>query len=268
MAKSSTVKKSSVSANSKKLAVKKIAKPVQKSKAAKAKAKVRKPIKTTVKLKKPVLKPAVKKAVKPAKAAAKAKPVAKAATIAVQKPTIVASFKSPVKPAAVKGQTYDFKVGDYLVYPTHGVGNVISIEKTEIVGTAVTLYVLNFEKEKMTLRVPVTRALAVGLRRLSSSEQIGKALTVLKGRPKTARGMWSRRATEYGQKINSGNIEAIAQVVRDLHKNVDDPDRSYSERVIYESAFDRLCGEYAAINKINTKEAQEILVQTLGKKAA
>jgi CarD family transcriptional regulator len=145
---------------------------------------------------------------------------------------------------------------------------VTAIEQTEIVGTKVTLYVLNFEKEKMTLRVPVARAAAVGLRRLSSSEQIGRALSVLKGRPKTARGMWSRRATEYGQKINSGNIESIAQVVRDLHKNVDDPDRSYSERVIYESAFDRLCGEYAAINKINTKEAQEILVQTLGKKAA
>jgi len=120
----------------------------------------------------------------------------------------------------------------------------------------------------MTLRVPVTRAAAVGLRRLSSNEQLKKALTVLKSKARTARGMWSRRATEYGQKINSGNIEYIAQVVRDLHKNVDDPDRSYSERVIYESAFGRLAGEFAAINKIDAKKAEAMLVETLKKKAA
>ena len=229
---------------------------------AKTKAKARKSIKTTVRLSAKIVKPAAKQAKKIVKPVVKAevKTTAKPAA-----PKIVANLKSPVKAIA---NTYDFKVGDYLVYPTHGVGGVVAVEKTEIAGTQVTLYVLNFEKEKMTLRVPVARAQSVGLRRLSSSEEIGRALSVLKGRPKIARGMWSRRATEYGQKINSGNIEAIAQVVRDLHKNVDDPDRSYSERVIYESAFDRLCGEYAAINKINTKEAQEILVQTLGKKAA
>jgi len=120
----------------------------------------------------------------------------------------------------------------------------------------------------MTLRVPVSRAAAVGLRKLSSGDQLTKAVTVLKSRPKTARGMWSRRATEYNGKINSGNIEEIAEVVRDLHKNVDDPDRSYSERIIYEQAFDRLAGEFAAINKIDNKEAHERLVKTLGKKAA
>jgi CarD family transcriptional regulator len=147
------------------------------------------------------------------------------------------------------------------------VGLVTNIETTVVAGTPVTLYVLSFEKEKMTLRVPVTRAAAVGLRRLASSDQMSKALSVLKSKPKAARGMWSRRATEYGQKINSGNIEAIAQVVRDLHKNVDDPDRSYSERIIYESAFSRLAGEYAAINRLETKQAEELLVKTLGKKA-
>lgn len=254
MAKSSTLKKtvSQKKNTAKKVTVKKTGvKKSAKTAAKKTTAKSRKPVKTTVKL---VKKPA------------KAEVAPKAAPKVVQKPVVVANFKSPVKQP--EKSAYDFKVGDYLVYPTHGVGTVTAIEQTEIVGTKVTLYVLNFEKEKMTLRVPVNRAPGVGLRRLSSSEQIGKALTVLKGRPKTARGMWSRRATEYGQKINSGNIEAIAQVVRDLHKNVDDPDRSYSERVIYESAFDRLCGEYAAINKIDTKQAGEFLVQTLSKKAA
>lgn len=260
MAKSSNAKKSVQT----KKAVKKIVKPVAKSK---TKAKAPAKNKTTVKIKakansKPAAK-AVKTTIKLAKQTVKAAPavkqVVKAAPVAVkEQPKAVTPIKA----------SFDFKVNDFLVYPTHGVGHVTAIEKTEIAGTAVTLYVLNFEKEKMTLRVPVTRAAAVGLRRLSSSDQITKALSVLKGKPKTARGMWSRRATEYGQKINSGNIEAIAQVVRDLHKNVDDPDRSYSERVIYESAFDRLCGEYAAVNKIDTKQAQEILVKALNKKAA
>jgi len=209
MAKSSTVKKTVVRQKNtaKKLITKKtgVKKPAKTT--AKAKAKSRKPVKTTVKLVKKPLKAVAKPA---AKAAVTVKPVQKL----VQKPVVVATYKSPVKTESKAA--YDFKVGDYLVYPTHGVGEVTAIEQTEIVGTKVTLYVLNFEKEKMTLRVPVNRASGVGLRRLSSSEQIGKALTVLKGRPKTARGMWSRRATEYGQKINSGNIEAIAQVVRDL----------------------------------------------------
>ncbi|PIR31647.1 MAG: CarD family transcriptional regulator [Alphaproteobacteria bacterium CG11_big_fil_rev_8_21_14_0_20_44_7] len=161
-----------------------------------------------------------------------------------------------------------FDIGDFLVYPTHGVGEVTDVETSIVAGTEVTLYVLNFTKEKMTLRVPVKRAHAVGLRRLSNKKQVDKALTTLKGKPRTGRGMWSRRATEYGQKINSGDIESIAQVVRDLHKNVDDPDRSYSERVIYESAFDRLAGELAAINNIEPQKAEELLVKTLGKKAA
>ena len=178
--------------------------------------------------------------------------------------SVVAKVPAPSKPK----NDFEYAVGHFLVYPTHGVGRVTDIESIEIAGTKVTLYVLYFEKEKMTLRVPVTRATAVGLRKLSSNDQLGKAVVVLKSKPKTARGMWSRRATEYNGKINSGKIEEIAEVVRDLHKNVDDPDRSYSERVIYEQAFDRLAGEFAAINKIDNKEAHERLVKTLGKKAA
>ena len=160
---------------------------------------------------------------------------------------------------------YDFSIGDFLVYPTHGVGEVTDIEHTEVAGTKVILYVLNFEKEKMILRVPVTRAAEVGLRGLSSKEQLEKAMITLSGKPKAGRGMWSRRATEYGTKINSGNIEFIAQVVRDLHKNVEDPDRSYSERVIYESAFDRLAGEVAAVKKIESAKAEKLLVDALSK---
>jgi CarD family transcriptional regulator len=196
--------------------------------------------------------------------------VAKAATAKMNtsKPQVVKATVTKLKPKTEVKSLYDFKVGDHLVYPTHGVGKVTDIESTEVAGTKVTLYVLYFEREKMTLRVPVTRAIAVGLRKLASQDQIGKAISTLKSRPKAARGMWSRRATEYGQKINSGNILLIAEVVRDLHKNVDDPDRSYSERVIYESAFGRLAGEYAAINKLDGKQAEEALVKTLGKKSA
>ena len=187
------------------------------------------------------------------------KPVPKLAA-----PKLAVVAKSAPKPKS----EYEYDIGQYLVYPTHGVGKVINIETTEVAGTSITLYVLYFEKEKMTLRVPVTRAVAVGLRKLSSNDQMGKAIGVLKSKPKTARGMWSRRATEYNSKINSGNIEEIAEVVRDLHKNVDDPDRSYSERIIYEQAFDRFAGEYAAINKINMPDAVERVIKTLGKKAA
>ena len=210
-------------------------------------------------------KPALKLVKTPKKSKASVKPAVK--SVKLVKATPQKTAQKSVAKAAPKS-LYEFAVGDNLVYPTHGVGKVTAIETTEVAGTKVTLYVLYFEKEKMTLRVPVTRAAAVGLRRLSSGEQLKKALTVLKSKARTARGMWSRRATEYGQKINSGNIEYIAQVVRDLHKNVDDPDRSYSERVIYESAFGRLAGEFAAINKIDAKKAEELLVDTLKKKAA
>jgi len=156
-------------------------------------------------------------------------------------------------------QGFEFKIGDFLVYPTHGVGKVQNIETTTYAGFELTAYVLFFEKEKMTLRVPVKRVVEVGLRKLSSQPQLDKAVMVLRGKAKTGRGMWSRRATEYGAKINSGSIESIAQVVRDLHKNVDDPDRSYSERMIYESAFDRLIGEFAAVNRIDVVKGKDML---------
>ncbi len=161
-----------------------------------------------------------------------------------------------------------FKVGDYVVYPTHGVGK-ISGKETESIGEfEVEVFVIEFEKDKMTLRVPVRRAEAAGLRAVSQGEEITKAMSTLKGRARAARGMWSRRAQEYEAKINSGDLVSVAEVVRDLHKNVDQSERSYSERMIYETAMGRLIGEVAASEKIDDKEAHEKLLKVLKKQAA
>ena len=153
-----------------------------------------------------------------------------------------------------------FKLQDKVVYPTHGVGRVNGIEAQEIGGHKVELLVVSFEKDKMTLRIPVTRAEESGLRRLSSSEDLDLVRKTLRGRAKISRGMWSRRAKEYETKINSGCIVSLAEVVRDLHKNVDDPDRSYSERVIYENALNRLVGEFAAIENIDHDQAAQKVI--------
>ncbi len=162
----------------------------------------------------------------------------------------------------------NFAVGEYVVYPTHGVGKIMGHEVERIGEHELKVFVIAFEKDKMTLRVPVGRAEAAGLRSISSNDQIGKALATLKGRAKIARGMWSRRAQEYEAKINSGNLVAIAEVVRDLHKNVDQSERSYSERMIYETAMHRLCGEVAASERVDIKDAQDRLLKVLRKQAA
>lgn len=156
-----------------------------------------------------------------------------------------------------------FNVGDHVVYPAHGVGKVTGEEKQVIAGGEVAVYVISFAKDKMVLSVPVNRAERVGLRHLSTEGLMDEAIKTLQSKPRLSRGMWSRRAQEYELKINSGEIAAIAEVVRDLHKNVDDPDRSYSERMIYESALDRLAGEYAAIQNVDHKEATEALIKIL-----
>ena len=161
----------------------------------------------------------------------------------------------------------EYKVSDIVVYPTHGVGKITGIEAQKYGEIEFKLYVVAFEKDKMILRIPVNRAKISGLRGISSTDQLKKVTQTLKGKAKTSRGMWSRRAKEYEGKINSGDIVSIAEVVRDLHKNIDDPDRSYSERVIYESALDRLAGEVAAVKKIDINAATEHLVKEL-KKAA
>lgn len=161
-----------------------------------------------------------------------------------------------------------FKEGNKVVYPSHGVGVINGIETNQVVGMEIKTYVIEFEKEKMVLRIPVARAEKSGLRPLSSGNELDKVTRVLLERPKTSRGMWSRRAKEYESKINSGNIVFVAEVVRDLHKNVDDPERSYSERIIYENALERLAREVSAIKRIDIEGAQDYLVTNLNTKNA
>ena len=165
------------------------------------------------------------------------------------------------------GKALSFDVGDYVVYPKHGVGRVIELQSSEIAGTTLELYVLRFEKERMTLRVPTNKAEMVGMRKLSSTAKLQEALVTLKGKPKVKRTMWSRRAQEYEAKINSGDLVSIAEVVRDLHRADDQPEQSYSERQIFEAAVSRLARELAAMEEIDEPAAQEKILQVL-KKAA
>ena len=156
-----------------------------------------------------------------------------------------------------------FSEGSKVVYPSHGVGEIKGVEVQNISDMEIKTYVIEFDKEKMTLRIPVARAEKSGLRSLSDSNEIESVSKTLTKKPKSSRGMWSRRAKEYETKINSGNIVSVAEVVRDLHKNVDDPERSYSERVIYENALERLASEVAAIRKCDLDEASQYLVKIM-----
>jgi len=156
-----------------------------------------------------------------------------------------------------------FGVGDYVVYPKHGVGRVVELETSEIAGIQLQLYVIRFEKERMTLRVPVNKAEASGMRKLSSSATMQEAFTTLKGKPRIKRTMWSRRAQEYEAKINSGDLVSIAEVVRDLHRAEDQPEQSFSERQIFEAAIGRLARELAAVENIDESQAQDKIVKVL-----
>ncbi len=157
----------------------------------------------------------------------------------------------------------EFTPGNLVVYPTHGVGEILGIETREIAGHVLTVFVINFEKDRMTLRVPISKAKGSGLRRLSSRKLMESALRTLKGRSRVRRVMWSRRAQEYEAKINSGDPVSIAEVVRDLHRNAGQPDQSYSERQIYQAALDRLVREFAAIEKIGEADATQKLEDVL-----
>lgn len=161
------------------------------------------------------------------------------------------------------GKKAEFSAGDFVVYPTHGVGKIVGIEEQEISGHELQLFVIKFETEKMTLRVPIEKAKVAGLRRLSSRQQMELALSTLRGRSRVNRAMWSRRAQEYAAKINSGDPISIAEVVRDLHRHAGQPDQSYSERQIYESALERLVRELAAVEKIDRIAATQRLEEML-----
>ena len=162
----------------------------------------------------------------------------------------------------------EFRANDFVVYPAHGVGKIISIEEQEVAGMKLELFVISFEKDKMTLRVPTAKASSTGMRVLSSPDIVGKAMDTLKGRARVKRAMWSRRAQEYEQKINSGDLISIAEVVRDLHRAEDQPEQSYSERQLYEAAFERLTREVAVVQSIDERKAAASVEETLIKRAA
>lgn len=152
-----------------------------------------------------------------------------------------------------------FQTGDYVVYPAHGLGRVTDIEIRTVAGFELEMLVIEFEKEKMTLRIPLGKVGAAGLRGLSSKKDMQDALRTLRGRVRIKRTMWSRRAQEYEAKINSGSLVQVAEVVRDLYRNAEQPDQSYSERQIYQAALERLTRELAAVDRVDEDKAQEKL---------
>ena len=162
-------------------------------------------------------------------------------------------------------QRQGFKTGEAIVYPAHGVGRITAIEEQEIAGFKLELFVVSFEKDKMVLRVPTAKAQAVGMRKLAEPELVQKALVTLTGRARIKRTMWSRRAQEYEAKINSGDLIAVAEVVRDLYRSEAQPEQSYSERQLYEAALDRVVREISAVNRLTETEALKVIEQSLAK---
>src|SRR6266436_85425 len=199
-----------------------------------------------------------------AKAPAHKAPASKAAVKPVAaKPAVVAPrVEEPKKPLT---QRQGFKTNEFAVYPAHGVGQILAIEEQEIAGARLELFVINFMKDKMTLRVPTAKVANVGMRKLSEPALVKRALETLKGRARVKRTMWSRRAQEYEAKINSGDIVAIAEVVRDLYRSESQPEQSYSERQLYEAALDRLSREIAVVQHGTETEAVKEIESQLAK---
>jgi len=162
-------------------------------------------------------------------------------------------------------QRQGFKTNEYIVYPAHGVGQITAIEEQEVAGYKLELFVINFVKDKMTLRVPTAKIATVGMRKLAEPGVVRRAIETLKGRARIKRTMWSRRAQEYEAKINSGDIVAIAEVVRDLYRSESQPEQSYSERQLYEAALDRLSREIAAVQRLTETEAVKEIEAALAK---
>jgi CarD family transcriptional regulator len=162
-------------------------------------------------------------------------------------------------------QRQGFKTSEFIVYPAHGVGQIMAIEEQEVAGAKLELFVINFVKDKMTLRVPTAKIATVGMRKLAEPTIVKRALETLKGRARVKRTMWSRRAQEYEAKINSGDIVAIAEVVRDLYRSESQPEQSYSERQLYEAALDRLAREIAAVQRVTETEAVKEIEAALAK---
>ena len=164
-------------------------------------------------------------------------------------------------------QKNGFRVNEYVVYPSHGVGRIIEIETQEVAGVSLELFVIEFEQDKMILRVPTSKAESVGMRKLAEEDVVKKAYTTLKGKARIKRTMWSRRAQEYEAKINSGDLISVAEVVRDLYRCDTQPEQSYSERQLFEAALDRLAREIAAIEKLDEAGAVQKITGVLSKAA-
>jgi CarD family transcriptional regulator len=170
------------------------------------------------------------------------------------------------RPAAkANSQRHGFKTGEFIVYPAHGVGQIVSIDEQEVAGFKLELFVIHFIKDKMTLRVPTSKVASVGMRKLADSDLMKKALNTLTGRARIKRTMWSRRAQEYEAKINSGDLVAIAEVVRDLYRSDAQPEQSYSERQLYEAALDRMARELAAVQRLTEAESLKLIDAQLQK---
>jgi len=209
-----------------------------------------------------------------AKATGTKVPASKVAAKTAQKTAAAAKPAAATKPVAhpprveekkVLTQRQGFKTNEFVVYPAHGVGQILAIEEQEIAGAKLELFVINFMKDKMTLRVPTAKVANVGMRKLSDPTLVKKALETLKGRARVKRTMWSRRAQEYEAKINSGDIVAIAEVVRDLYRSESQPEQSYSERQLYEAALDRLSREIAVVQHSTETEAIKEIESQLAK---
>jgi len=174
---------------------------------------------------------------------------------------LLAVQKKPVN------QRHGFKANEFVVYPAHGVGRIVGIEEQEIAGMSLELFVITFDKEKLTLRVPTGKLASVGMRKLADDGLVKKAMETLKGRARVKRTMWSRRAQEYVAKINSGDLISIAEVVRDLYRSEAQPEQSYSERQLYEDALDRMARELAAVEKLDERGAIQRITEILSKSA-
>ncbi len=187
---------------------------------------------------------------------------------AKQKPASKDDGVASSKTGKSAAQRQGFKLSEFVVYPAHGVGQIVAIEEQEVAGFKLELFVISFSKDKMTLRVPTSKVSGVGMRKISDPETAKRSLDILSGRARVKRTMWSRRAQEYETKINSGDIAAIAEVVRDLYRSEAQPEQSYSERQLYEAALDRMVREIAAVQKSNEIDALKAIEAQLQKTAA
>ena len=266
---SKSAKKPTAKSTKPRAAAKAAAKPAVKSKAGpksagvKAKPAAKTKSAATVKKAAPAKNTAAAKAktAKPAKPASAAKSSKKAAAKSAPAKSGAAKPKTAAKSKAE--DLHGFTVRDFVVYPSHGVGQISGVETHDIGDVSLRVFVVVFDKEKMTLRVPIDKANSSGMRRLSSVQKMEQAISTLKGRARTRRVMWSRRAQEYDAKLNSGDPVSIAEVVRDLHRDEGQPDQSYSERQMYEAALERLAREFAAVENTDTEQAAEKLENVL-----